>query len=266
MAVHHSAGSCSAPPPSRRWRATGSVAWATIRPLVATTATLGPPVPRSTASTNCSVAGSVDGLGAGFGGSRWAHALTTQTVASRTVSPVVDLESSCRDRRRDPREGRSRWSGPAPPGRWSRTWAPGRRGPPGEVDPVGHLQTGGLAHVLDVTDHLAGQAAPAEVVVEGQVEGHHLGPVPGHGEPGLGLDPQLDFVPDQLDADRRRGPPPPVGRRPVRRRRPSRPRCPWPPAGPGPGPSAGGRAACSWAPARRRARRPARRSPPPRPH
>ncbi len=57
MADHHSAGSCSAPPPSRRWRATGSVAWATIRPLAATTATLGPPVPRSTASTNCSSAG-----------------------------------------------------------------------------------------------------------------------------------------------------------------------------------------------------------------
>ena len=32
MADHHSSGSCSAPPPSSRWRATGSVAWATIRP------------------------------------------------------------------------------------------------------------------------------------------------------------------------------------------------------------------------------------------
>ena len=51
MADHHSSGSCSAPPSSSRWRATGSAAWATIRPLVDTTATLGPPVPRSTAST-----------------------------------------------------------------------------------------------------------------------------------------------------------------------------------------------------------------------
>ena len=51
MADHHSSGSCSAPPPSSRCRATGSVAWATIRPVVDTTATLGPPVPRSTAST-----------------------------------------------------------------------------------------------------------------------------------------------------------------------------------------------------------------------
>ena len=51
MADHHSSGSCSAPPPSRRCRATGSVAWATILPVAVTTATFGPPVPRSTART-----------------------------------------------------------------------------------------------------------------------------------------------------------------------------------------------------------------------
>ena len=58
-----------------------------------------------------------------------------------------------------------------------------------EVDPVGHLQTGGLAQLLDVADHLAGQAPSSEVVIEGQVEGDHLGPVPGHGEARLGPDP-----------------------------------------------------------------------------
>src|SRR5580700_10584391 len=54
MAVHHASGSCSAPPPGRRRNATGSLALATMAPRPETTATLGPPVPRSTARTKAS--------------------------------------------------------------------------------------------------------------------------------------------------------------------------------------------------------------------
>src|SRR6202521_5392650 len=74
MADHHSAGSCSAPPPSRRCSATGSEAWATILPSVATTATLGPPGPRATArTTSCSGRGPLP-TGVGLtGGSRLDH-------------------------------------------------------------------------------------------------------------------------------------------------------------------------------------------------
>src|ERR1700722_6673507 len=57
MAPHQAAGSCSAPPPGRRCSATGSDALAAIVPLGETTATLGPPVPRSTASTQASSLG-----------------------------------------------------------------------------------------------------------------------------------------------------------------------------------------------------------------
>src|SRR5580698_8843037 len=57
MAAHHATGSCSAPPPGRKCRATGSDALATILPFGETTAALGPPVPRSTASTTTSSAG-----------------------------------------------------------------------------------------------------------------------------------------------------------------------------------------------------------------
>ncbi len=52
-------GSCSAPPPGRRCNSTGSDALAAILPVGETTATLGPPVPRSTASTKASSARTV---------------------------------------------------------------------------------------------------------------------------------------------------------------------------------------------------------------
>ena len=68
-----------------------------------------------------------------------------------------------------------------------------------EVDPVGHLEALGLADLLDVPDHLAGQPPPTEVVVDGQIEGDHLGPVAGDGEPRLGPHPQFDLVPAELD-------------------------------------------------------------------
>ena len=51
MADHQSSGSCSAPPPGRRCSGTGRWSWATTLPVVDTRATLGPPVPRSMAST-----------------------------------------------------------------------------------------------------------------------------------------------------------------------------------------------------------------------
>src|SRR5580700_2652999 len=51
MALHQAAGSCSAPPPGRRRSSTGSKALAAILPVADTSATLGPPVPRSTART-----------------------------------------------------------------------------------------------------------------------------------------------------------------------------------------------------------------------
>src|ERR1700732_2469401 len=60
MASHHDAGSCSAPPPGRRCNPTGSDALAAIVPLEETRATLGPPVPRSTASTWSSEGGLPD--------------------------------------------------------------------------------------------------------------------------------------------------------------------------------------------------------------
>ena len=53
-ALHHAEGSCSAPPPGRSRSSTGSDALAAISPWGETSATLGPPVPRSTASTNTS--------------------------------------------------------------------------------------------------------------------------------------------------------------------------------------------------------------------
>ena len=54
--LHQAAGSCSAPPPGSRCRATGSKALARIVPGAETRATLGPPVPRSTASTSTGIA------------------------------------------------------------------------------------------------------------------------------------------------------------------------------------------------------------------
>ena len=81
----------------------------------------------------------------------------------------------------------------------TRTGARGRRGPRGTGDPVRHLESGRLAEVLDVADDLPGQAPAPQVVVEGQVEGEHLGTVPGHGEPGLGPHPQLHLLGAQLD-------------------------------------------------------------------
>ena len=51
MAAHQSSGDCSAPPSSVRRMPTGSNVWAAMRPVADRTATLGPPVPRSTATT-----------------------------------------------------------------------------------------------------------------------------------------------------------------------------------------------------------------------
>ena len=51
MASHQACGDCSAPPSSVRSIPTAWKAWATTRPVAAKTATFGPPVPRSTAST-----------------------------------------------------------------------------------------------------------------------------------------------------------------------------------------------------------------------
>ena len=51
MASHQAWGDCSAPPSSVRSIPTAWKAWATIRPVAEKTATLGPPVPRSTART-----------------------------------------------------------------------------------------------------------------------------------------------------------------------------------------------------------------------
>ena len=48
-------------------------------------------------------------------------------------------------------------------------------------------------------DHLPRQAPAPEVVVQGQVEGHHFGPVAGDGEAGLGPYPQLDLLATELD-------------------------------------------------------------------
>src|SRR5579863_8752443 len=53
-ALHQAEGSCSAPPPGSRRNGTGSDALAAILPCGETSATLGPPVPRSTPSTNAS--------------------------------------------------------------------------------------------------------------------------------------------------------------------------------------------------------------------
>ncbi len=51
MASHQACGDCSAPPSSVRSIPTAWKAWDTTRPVDAKTATFGPPVPRSTAST-----------------------------------------------------------------------------------------------------------------------------------------------------------------------------------------------------------------------
>ena len=51
MAAHQSSGDCSAPPSSVRCMPTGSNAWAAMRPVADRTATFGPPVPRSNATT-----------------------------------------------------------------------------------------------------------------------------------------------------------------------------------------------------------------------
>ena len=113
-----------------------------------------------------------------------------------------------------------------------------------QVDPIGHLEAGPLAQVLDVADELADEPPAAQVVVEGEVEGHHLGSVAGDGKAGLGPHPQLDLVAGQLDRPvgqlhhhRESG-----GQRLRRRRR--RPPCPWPPEAAGPGHPAGARGAC----------------------
>ena len=52
IAVHISCGSCSAPPPAMNRVATGRLAHATVAPSAETSATFGPPVPRSMASTH----------------------------------------------------------------------------------------------------------------------------------------------------------------------------------------------------------------------
>src|ERR1700733_5350891 len=45
-----------------------------------------------------------------------------------------------------------------------------------DTDPIRHLEAGCLAQVLYVTHELADEPAPAQVVVEGEVEGHPLPP------------------------------------------------------------------------------------------
>ena len=71
MASHQACGDCSAPPSSVRSIPTAWKAWATIRPVAASTATFGPPVPRSTART----CGSVD--------STWRSAVAVARTAAR---------------------------------------------------------------------------------------------------------------------------------------------------------------------------------------
>jgi hypothetical protein len=51
MAAHQSSGSCSAPPSGSSRTGVGANEWSSTVPVVDTSATLAPPVPRSTAST-----------------------------------------------------------------------------------------------------------------------------------------------------------------------------------------------------------------------
>ena len=74
MASHQACGDCSAPPSSVRSIPTAWKAWATTRPVDARTATFGPPVPRSTAST----CGDVDSMGR-----------TSVAAASRRIAAMV---------------------------------------------------------------------------------------------------------------------------------------------------------------------------------
>ncbi len=76
-----------------------------------------------------------------------------------------------------------------------------------QPDAVGHLEAARLAQVLHQAHDVAGQAPLAQVVVEGQVEGHHLAALARDGEALLAPDPQLHVVGCQLDRLARRGRP-----------------------------------------------------------
>ncbi len=207
-----------------RWRGPRSARWS------ATTATFGP-AGAEVDGQHVRSPGRPAGLRPATPGR---HALITQIVAVADRLAVVELDGV----RPAPAAGRGpgrRPCGPAPRGRCgSKSGREVVEADQVEMDPVGHLEPGGLAQVLDVADHLAGQAPAAQVVVEGQVEGDHLGAVPGHGEAGLGPAPAARPRRPPARPGRPPARPPPAGRRrdrpPRRRRRPS----PWPPAAAGP--------------------------------